>query len=159
MPRLPKLRSIAVSKASGVGFVAAVSVFVALALAIWHWYLQRPHATALSLSAAALRVEHRPSTSPRDYPRIGQRYALAADFVICRQAQGVIDFDAALSHKNRADETNIMARYDCAATQRADAGLPVRFVEQTGIMRPLAKVRLSNGNTAWVDLAALEVGR
>jgi len=92
----------------------------------------------------------------RDYPRIGHRYVLAADFIICRQQQGVVDFDTALSRRNRTREKNAMARYDCAATQRADAGLPVRFLAQSGIMRPLAKVRLSNGNTAWVELAALK---
>ncbi|MEJ2687768.1 MAG: hypothetical protein P8124_11285 [Gammaproteobacteria bacterium] len=153
---LSKRRLTAGKRASAIGIVAAMSVFVATALAIWHWYLHQPASRPFLPSQAALRMGHRSPTSLRDYPRIGQRYVLAADFIICRQQQGVVDFDAALSRRNRTREKNAMARYDCAATQRADAGLPVRFLAQSGIMRPLAKVRLSNGNTAWVDLAALK---
>lgn len=100
--------------------------------------------------------EHSSARRSSGYPRVGHRYVLAPGFIICRYEQGVIDFDTALIEKNKAGEMGAITRYECASTQHADAGGAVLFLSQTGIMRPLAKVRLSNGNPAWVDLAALE---
>lgn len=139
-------------KAIVLGSIAAVIALVGLVLVLVHAPIQK----IAPMASRPLAGQQLPASSASRYPQVGRRYVLAPGFIICRYEQGVIDFDTALMEKNKTGEMGAITRYGCASTQHTDAGTPVLFLSQSGIMRPLAKVRLSNGNPAWVDLAALE---
>jgi hypothetical protein len=110
-------------------------------------------------SSGAGRQPQKALNSPGGYPQIHHSYRLAAGYILCRQEQGVVDFEIALRRKDNAAERRAIQRYGCAPTERVNAGAPVVFLTQTGIVHPLAEVRLSNETSAWVDVAALQVGR
>lgn len=136
------------------------AAFVLIGLAVVVKYLHPHHSISRApiASTTSSRPHEEVSDSPGGYPQLRHRYRLTTGYILCRQEQGVVDFDLALRRKDKAAERRAIARYECAPTQRVNAGAPVVFLKQSGIVHPLAEVRLSNHTEAWVDVAALKVG-
>lgn len=146
------------AKGARLWIIRAAFVLIAAAVIVKYLHPRQPESRARMPSSTHSSQQQHVSESQNRYPQIRHSYRLEADYIACRQAQGVVDFELALRSKDRAAERYAIARYACAATQQVDAGAPVVFLKQTGIVHPLAKVRLSNGTAAWVDVAALQSG-
>lgn len=147
------------AKGARLWIIRGAFVLIGVAVLIKYLHPRQPTFTPRTSSSAASSQQRQLSDSIGGYPRIRHSYRLLAGYILCRQEQGVVDFEIALRRKDKAAERRAIQRYGCAPTERVNAGAPVVFLTQTGIVHPLAEVRLSNKTSAWVDVAALQVGR